>query len=104
MQNRVVEEVTVQELAEMREQHVDVLVLDVREPAEYEVDNMGGTLIPLGQLPDRLVELNRDQLIVVHCKSGGRSRRAVEFMQEAGFVNVKNLKGGITAWRQEIAS
>lgn len=102
MQNSPIEEVTVNELLEMQKQKHDLLVLDVREPGEYDVDNMGGKLIPLGQLPARLDELNRDQLIIVHCKSGGRSSRAVAFLKGEGFKNVKNLKGGITAWREVV--
>jgi molybdopterin/thiamine biosynthesis adenylyltransferase/rhodanese-related sulfurtransferase len=79
-----------------------VSVLDVREPHEYEVANIGARLIPLGELPERLVELDRDENFAVHCKTGGRSARAVKLMQEAGFQNVYNVKGGITAWSDEI--
>ena len=96
-----VEEITVEEVKSLQKQGEKFLILDVREPAEYDQANMGGKLIPIGQLPDRLDELDKDQLIVVHCKSGGRSRRAVELMMGAGFKNVKNLKGGITAWLEE---
>lgn len=104
MSTKVIEEITVKELAEMQKQQTDLLVLDVREQNEYDDYNIGGKLIPLGQLPSRLNELNREQLIVVHCKSGGRSRRAVEYLMEQGFTRVKNLKGGVTAWREEISS
>lgn len=97
-----IEEVTVNELLELQAQKKDLLVLDVRESSEYEADNMNGKLIPLGQLPDRLDELDRDQLIIVHCKSGGRSSRAVAYLMGEGFKNVKNLKGGITAWREVV--
>lgn len=96
-----VEDITVQEVKDLQQQGANFLILDVREPSEYDEANMGGKLIPIGQLPDRLEELDKEQLIVVHCKSGGRSRRAVEFMMGAGFKNVKNLKGGITAWLAE---
>jgi sulfur-carrier protein adenylyltransferase/sulfurtransferase len=74
----------------------------VREPHEYEVANIGARLIPLGELPERLVELDRDENLAVHCKTGSRSARAVKLMQEAGFQNVYNVKGGITAWSEEI--
>lgn len=97
-----IEEVTVNELLELQEQKKDLLVLDVREPSEYETDNINGKLIPLGQLADRLDELDRDQLIIVHCKTGGRSSRAVAYLMSEGFKNVKNLKGGITAWREVV--
>lgn len=79
-----------------------VLVLDVREPHEYQIANLGGRLIPLGQLPDRLSEVERDREIVVHCKSGGRSAKACEILRNAGFTRVTNLAGGIDAWAEQI--
>jgi adenylyltransferase/sulfurtransferase len=79
-----------------------VSVLDVREPHEYEVANIGARLIPLGELPERLIELDQDETLAVHCKTGGRSARAVKLLREAGFQNVYNVKGGITAWSEEI--
>src|SRR3712207_9124463 len=79
-----------------------VSVLDVREPHEYEVANIGARLIPLGELPERLVELGKDETLAVHCKTGGRSARAVQLLKEAGFQDVYNVKGGITAWSEEI--
>jgi molybdopterin/thiamine biosynthesis adenylyltransferase/rhodanese-related sulfurtransferase len=98
-----VPEITVQELKGRMENGAEkVSVLDVREPHEYEVANIGARLIPLGELPERLVELDRDENFAVHCKTGGRSARAVKLMQEAGFQNVYNVKGGITAWSEEI--
>lgn len=101
MQAKVVEEITAKEVAALQEQGADFLLLDVREQAEYDSANLGGKLIPLGQLPSRLNELNPEQFIVVHCRSGGRSRRAVELLQEVGFSKVKNMKGGILAWQAE---
>jgi molybdopterin/thiamine biosynthesis adenylyltransferase/rhodanese-related sulfurtransferase len=98
-----VPEITVQELKDRMENGAEkVSVLDVREPHEYEVANIGARLIPLGELPERLVELDRDENFAVHCKTGGRSARAVKLMQEAGFQKVYNVKGGITAWSDEI--
>jgi adenylyltransferase/sulfurtransferase len=97
-----VPEITVRELKEKLDNGEDVFVLDVREPHEYEVANIGARLIPLGELPQRLVELNQNDNVAVHCKTGGRSARAVKLMQEAGFQNVYNVKGGITAWSEEI--
>jgi rhodanese-related sulfurtransferase len=102
MEQTVVQEVTVQELVELKQKQADFQLIDVREPSEYDVSHIQGTLIPLGQLADRIGELDPKQLIIVHCKSGGRSTRAVQFLQSQGFTNVKNLKGGITAWRNEI--
>jgi adenylyltransferase/sulfurtransferase len=97
-----VPEITVRELKEKLDNGEDVFVLDVREPHEYEVANIGARLIPLGELPQRLVELNQNDNVAVHCKTGGRSARAVKLMQEAGFQNVYNVKGGITAWSEDI--
>ena len=79
-----------------------VFVLDVREPHEYQIANIGGHLIPINDLPQRTGELDRDANIVVHCKSGGRSQRAAEFLQQQGFAHVENLAGGITAWSDKI--
>ncbi len=94
-----VPEITVREV---KERLGKLSVLDVREPHEYEVANIGARLIPLGELPERLVELDRDETLAVHCKTGGRSARAVKLLREAGFQNVYNVKGGITAWSEEI--
>jgi rhodanese-related sulfurtransferase len=94
-----VPEITVEELKEKLD---EVSVLDVREPHEYEVANIGARLIPLGELPERLIELDREETFAVHCKTGGRSARAVKLLKEAGFQDVYNVKGGITAWSEEI--
>jgi adenylyltransferase/sulfurtransferase len=64
--------------------------------------NLGGHLIPLGELPEKVNELDLTQEIVVHCKMGGRSAKAVKFLKSAGFSRVKNLTGGIDAWAQRI--
>jgi adenylyltransferase/sulfurtransferase len=80
----------------------DVFVLDVREPHEYQIANIGGHLIPLNDLPKRLGELDREKNIVVQCKSGGRSQRGAEFLQQQGFTHVENLAGGITAWSEKV--
>ena len=77
----------------------DVWVLDVREPREYEINRIpGSTLIPLGELPKRLDEVPKDQDVVVHCKSGVRSAKAVNLLKEKGFTRVQNLRGGILDW------
>jgi adenylyltransferase/sulfurtransferase len=80
----------------------DLFVLDVREPHEYQIANIGGHLIPLNDLPKRVGELDRDKNIVVQCKSGGRSQRAAEFLQQQGFQHIENLAGGITAWSEKV--
>ncbi|WP_273843597.1 molybdopterin-synthase adenylyltransferase MoeB [Rubrobacter calidifluminis] len=96
-----VPEITVQELKEKLDRG-EISVLDVREPHEYAVANIGAPLIPLGELPERLAELDRDRPLAVHCKSGARSARAVKLLRDAGFENVYNVKGGINAWSEEI--
>jgi molybdopterin/thiamine biosynthesis adenylyltransferase/rhodanese-related sulfurtransferase len=80
----------------------EVFVLDVREPHEYQIVNIGAPLIPLGDLPNRVNELDPNREIVIHCKSGGRSQRAAEFLKQSGFKNVVNLAGGITAWATDV--
>jgi adenylyltransferase/sulfurtransferase len=79
-------------------------ILDVREPHEYQIVNIGAPLIPLGQLPARLSEIpvGKDEEIVVHCRSGARSQKASLELKAAGFTNVKNLAGGILAWADKI--
>jgi adenylyltransferase/sulfurtransferase len=100
-------EITVSELKEKLDAGEEVALLDVREPHEYEVANLeaqGAKLIPLGDLPHRLSELNQNDEIAIHCKTGGRSAKAVKILQDAGFGNVYNVEGGITAWSEEIDS
>jgi adenylyltransferase/sulfurtransferase len=81
----------------------DVFILDVREPHEYDICKLeGSTLIPLGELPKRVNELNSADDIVVHCRSGVRSGKAVDFLRQAGFRKVKNLVGGILAWSDDV--
>ena len=98
-------EITVRELKEKLDAGEEVAVLDVREPHEYEVANLeaqGAKLIPLGELLNRLSELNQNDEVAVYCKTGGRSAKAVKTLQDAGFGNVYNVEGGITAWSEEI--
>jgi sulfur-carrier protein adenylyltransferase/sulfurtransferase len=97
-----VPEITVQELKKRLDNGENLSVLDVREPHEYEFANIGARLIPLNELPERLAELDRDVPLAVHCKTGGRSARAVKLLQETGFQNAFNVEGGITAWSEEI--
>ncbi len=96
-------EITPAELKSVLDTGEKLTILDVREPHEYEISSLPNSiLIPLGQLPSRMNELNRQDNIVVHCKMGGRSAKAVEFMKQAGFNQVKNLTGGINRWAEEI--
>jgi rhodanese-related sulfurtransferase len=80
----------------------DLFILDVREPHEYQICNLNGHLIPLGELTSRVHELDSSREIVAHCRSGKRSADAIRFLQRAGFRKVWNLKGGILAWSDEV--
>ena len=80
----------------------DVYILDVREPYEYQIAQIGGKLIPQNDVPQRLAEIPRDRDIVVHCRSGVRSQRIAELLKQAGYPRVANLAGGILAWSEEI--
>jgi len=94
---------TVHELKELREAGDNHFLLDVREPHEQTISRIAGAvLIPLGELETRSAELPRDRRILVHCKSGGRSARAVSLLRDKGFENVWNISGGIIAWAREI--
>ncbi len=95
------QDITVEELKNRREQGESLVVIDVREPYEYEEFNIGGTLIPLGSLPSRLDELEeyKDREIVVHCRSGARSANAKAFLNSVGFGKVRNLIGGVMEWQ-----
>jgi len=97
-------EIEVNDLKKMLDDGRKPFILDVREPHEYEIANLNGTLIPLRDLPSRLNELDSSREIVVHCKMGGRSRQAVELLKSAGFRRVKNLVGGIDKWSKDIDS
>ncbi len=94
--------ISVEELKRRRDAGEDLVVLDVREPAEFQICNLNGHLIPLNDLPKRINELDPSRELVVHCRTGGRSAMAVEFLQRAGFKNVRNLMGGILAWAEKI--
>ena len=97
-----VAEISVQQLKKMRSQKEKFTLLDVRNPYEFAICNLGGTLVPLPQLAEQSENLDRSELIIVHCKSGQRSRIAVQLLHRLGFSKVKNLHGGILAWANEI--
>ena len=99
-----VPEITVTELKKLMDAGERPFLLDVREADEYHAANLDGALIPLGQLPFRVQELeaHRDEPVVVYCRSGGRSAQAVRFLREHGFDKASNLKGGIHAWSDQI--
>ena len=97
-----VPEISVEELKQRLDAKEDLFILDVREPHEYKICNLNGHLIPLNDLPKRMSELDSDKEMVVHCRSGARSAKAVAFLQQAGFTKVKNLVGGVLAWSDRI--
>src|ERR1700678_2143095 len=97
-----VPEIQVEELKRRLDAGDDLFVLDVREPHEYQICHINGHLIPLGDLPNRVHELDSSREIVAHCRSGVRSAKAVAFLQQAGFRKVHNLAGGILAWADRV--
>ena len=104
-ENTTMKEITVQDLHNMGKDRP--FLLDVREPHEAEIASLGADLlIPLGELPSRLDELapHKEEELIVHCRSGGRSGQAVKILMDAGFDKAANLKGGTLAWSEEIDS
>jgi len=97
-----VPEIRPEELKAQLDADHDVFILDVREPHEYQICNLGGHLIPLGELPARMNELDSSREIVAHCRSGVRSAKAVTQLRQAGFSKVRNLAGGILAWSDKV--
>jgi len=95
-------DIQVEELKKRLDRGDDLFVLDVREPHEYQICNINGHLIPLGDLPKRVNELDSSKEIVAHCRSGVRSAKAVDFLKQAGFKKVHNLAGGILAWADRV--
>jgi rhodanese-related sulfurtransferase len=95
-------DISVEELARWRENEADFVLVDVREESEYETVSLGGRLIPLATLGERIDELDRDARIVVHCRAGHRGATAVEQLRDAGFTDAWNLNGALVAWRERI--
>ncbi len=95
-------DITVEQLKELIEGENALNLFDVREEYEYEDDNLGAKLVPLGEIPDRLVEFEtlKGQDIYIHCRSGARSGNAKQFLIAQGFENVHNVLGGIMAYRK----
>jgi adenylyltransferase/sulfurtransferase len=98
------DEVTVQEMKHaLEDPKLGIQIIDVREPDEYQIAHVDGVpLLPLSVLPQRFTELDPNRQYYIHCKSGIRSLRAVQFLREQGFKYLKSVKGGITAWADEI--
>ena len=97
-----VPEIQPEELKQRLDAGEDIFILDVREPHEYQICNLNGYLIPLGDLPKRVHELDSSRDIVAHCRSGVRSAKAVDFLRQTGFRKVKNLVGGVLAWSDRV--
>lgn len=98
-----VPEITAVELKELMDEGRTPVLIDVREPHEYQICRIPGSkLIPLGEVPARMHELNSADEIVVHCRSGARSAQAVDFLMKSGFRKIHNLKGGILAWSDQV--
>ncbi len=96
-------EITPEELKSKLDNGEDIILIDVREPHEWEINRIyGSKLIPLSKLPEKVNELDQTREIIFYCKMGGRSARAVQFLRELGFTRVKNLAGGIDAWIEKI--
>jgi adenylyltransferase/sulfurtransferase len=98
------EEITATELKQRLDQGDDIQIIDVREPHEYEIGQIPNSkLIPLGQVLNRMNEIDPARETVVHCKMGGRSAKAIEALQRSGFQGkLSNLVGGITAWSNDV--
>ncbi len=95
-----VKQITVEDLKSKLDDKEDFILVDCREPDEYEYCRIpGATLLPLAEFPKRFAEmLQTDQEICIHCHHGGRSQRAAEFLTSQGYTNVANIVGGIDAW------
>ncbi|TDQ72172.1 rhodanese-like domain-containing protein [Sphingobacterium yanglingense] len=95
-------EVTVQELKSMIDQNEEFQLIDVRETFEYEVSNLNGINIPLGGILIESDKVAKDIPVIIQCRSGKRSAQAVMLLEQQGFTNLANLKGGILAWKEEV--
>ena len=91
-----------EELKQRLDAGENLFLLDVRDEHEYEISNIGGNLIPLAELPERVNELDASREIIALCKMGTRSAKAVQVLQRAGFPKVRSLTGGIHAWADRV--
>lgn len=97
------QEITVHQLKKWIDKKEAFVLIDVREPYEAELGNLGGTLIPMGQVLERVQEIPKQGKVVMHCRSGGRSSSVIKVLEEEyGYTNLINLTGGIAAWADEI--
>ena len=96
-------EVTVQELKALKDSGADFQLIDVREPHEFDICDLGGELIPQGDIPASVDKIDRHKQVIIHCRSGARSGNMVQWLEKNhGFTNLYNLKGGILAWAWEV--
>lgn len=96
-------EITVQELKAMKDSNADFQLIDVREPHEYEICNIGGELIPQSDIPQNVDKISKTKQVIMQCRSGGRSGNMVNWLEKNhGLTNLYNLKGGILAWADQI--
>jgi adenylyltransferase/sulfurtransferase len=104
MSNQLMPEITAVELKQRLDKGDDIQIIDVREPDEYQTARLPNSIhIPLGQVVNRMSEIDEARETIVHCKMGGRSAKAIEALKRAGFKGqLTNLKGGITAWSNEV--
>jgi rhodanese-related sulfurtransferase len=94
-------EISPAELKELKDSKADFELIDVREDYEYEEVNIGGKHIPMGDVMDRADEIPKDKKVVVHCRSGKRSASVIHALEQKGYQNLYNLRGGILAWLDE---
>lgn len=95
-------EVTCPELKKMMDAEEDFQLIDVREEHEADIASIGGELIPMGEVMDNLDKISKEKKVIVYCRSGKRSAAIVQALEQNGFTNIHNLKGGITAWANEV--
>lgn len=96
-------EITVKELKELMDAHQDFQLIDVREPHEFDLCNLGGELIPQAEIPAHVERISKTKQVIIHCRSGARSGNMIQWLEKNhGFTNLYNLKGGILAWADQI--
>ncbi len=100
----MIEEISASDAKKAMDNDSSIQLIDVRQPDEFAfVKIEGSTLIPLGDIIKRMDELDPNKEAIIHCKMGGRSAKAIEMLQQAGYTgSLKNLKGGITAWSNDV--
>ena len=98
-----IKSLTVQELKALQDSKEDFVLIDVRNPDEFDYCNLNGTLIPMSEIPERFNEITKDKKTIIHCHHGGRSKKVIDWMQSYhNYENLYNLDGGIHAWSIEI--